>query len=177
MVSFYLSLGANIGDRFEHLKKAIQSLLQVEGIFIHSISGIYETEPVGFVDQPAFLNMVVGGETGLTAEQLLQAVWEVERKQGRVREIRWGPRTLDIDILIYGQEMIVGGNLEIPHPRMQDRLFVLIPFAEIAAEQPIPIGKNQFQTPSQLLENVKDKSGVYKWKDIDWETELELIES
>lgn len=177
MVSFYLSLGANIGDRFGHLKKAIQLLKQIHGISIDSISSIYETEPVGFVEQPAFLNMVVGGTTEFTPEQLLQTVLEVERKQGRVREVRWGPRTLDIDILLYGQEIIADGNLEIPHPRMQDRLFVLIPFAEIAAEQPIPIGNNRFQTPSQLLENVKDKSGVYKWKDIDWETELELIES
>lgn len=177
MVSFFLSLGANIGDRFEHLKKAIQLLKQEKGIWLESISNIYETDPVGFVEQPAFLNMVLGGKTELTPEQLLQAVLEVERKLGRVREVRWGPRTLDIDILTYGQETIAEGNLEIPHPRMQDRLFVLIPFAEIAAVQKIPVGKNQFQTPSQLLENVKDKSGVYKWKDIDWETELELIES
>lgn len=177
MVSFYLSLGANIGDRFQYLKKAIQQLQQVQGITIDSISNIYETEPVGFVEQPAFLNMVVGGTTELTPEQLLQAVLEVERKQGRIREVRWGPRTLDIDILTYGEEKIAAGNLEIPHPRMQDRLFVLIPFTEIAAEQPIPVGENQLQTPRQLLENVKDKSGVYKWKDIDWETELEPIES
>lgn len=177
MGSFYLSLGANIGDRFKHLKRAIQLLQQEKEISIQSLSNIYETEPVGFVDQPPFLNMVVGGETELWPEQLLQTVLDVEKRLGRVREIRWGPRTIDIDILTYGQEVITKGNLEIPHPRMQDRLFVLIPFAEIAAEQLIPIGENQFQTASQLLENVKDKSGVNKWKDIDWEIELELIES
>lgn len=178
MVSFYLSLGANIGDRLENLQTAIQLLQQEEGIQLTRVSSIYETEPVGYVDQPSFLNMVIGGITTLAATDLLHTVLKIEQQLGRIREVRWGPRTIDIDVLVYGKETIDQGDLQVPHPRMTDRLFVLIPLEEIAPDLNIPV-ENQgiFQTPKQLLEKWIDKSGVRKWKNINWEIELEHSES
>ncbi|MEW9672707.1 2-amino-4-hydroxy-6-hydroxymethyldihydropteridine diphosphokinase [Ammoniphilus sp. 3BR4] len=176
MVSFYLSLGSNLGDRLQYLSKAIMALNDHPAIQISEYSSIYETDPVGYTDQPAFLNMVVGGRTGLSPHELLLAVMEMEKALGRKREIRWGPRTIDIDILAYGQLQIAEPDLEVPHPGMPERAFVLIPLAEIATHFPIPIG-NQIITPIDLLEKVKDKSGVRKWKSIDWETESELSEN
>lgn len=177
MVPFFLSLGGNVGDRVHYLKQAIERLSGSKGIWLKQISSIYETDPVGFVDQPPFLNMVVGGETSLTAQELLVTVLQVERDLGRVREVRWGPRTIDIDILTYGQEQMSNEDLEIPHPRMKDRLFVLIPFAEIAPTHLIAVDSHTYKTTAQLVENVMDKSGVRKWTSIGWETELEPSES
>jgi len=162
-----------MGDRFHYLKEAIQLLKKSEGIQINLISSIYETDPVGFVDQPPFLNMVVGGKTSLRAKELLANVLQIEKELGRIREVRWGPRTIDIDILTYGLEKWQDESLEIPHPRLKDRLFVLIPFVEIAPNHLIAVGST-YQTTTELLENVNDKSGVQKWKNIVWETELEL---
>jgi len=162
-----------MGDRFHYLKEAIQLLKKSEGIQINLISSIYETDPVGFVDQPPFLNMVVGGKTSLRAKELLANVLQIEKELGRIREVRWGPRTIDIDILTYGLEQREDESLEIPHPRLKDRLFVLIPFVEIAPDHLIAVGST-YQTTTELLENVNDKSGVQKWKNIVWETELEL---
>lgn len=166
MVSFFISLGGNVGDRFHYLKKAVMRLRQSEEIQLKVLSSIYETDPVGFVDQPPFLNMVVGGETNLKAEELLVTVLQIERELGRIREVRWGPRTIDIDILTYGQERFIGDDLEVPHPRMKDRLFVLIPFVEIAPTHLIAIDTTTFRTTAELLDNVMDKSGVRKWKSI-----------
>ena len=176
MVSFYVSLGGNVGDRLHYLKEAVRMLKRSTGIQVEGISSIYETEPVGFVDQSPFLNMVVGGKTTLSAKELLATVLQIERELGRVREVRWGPRTIDIDILTYEKEIWADEDLEIPHPRLKDRLFVLIPFVEIAPEHPIAI-ECTYKTTSELLENVKDKSGVRKWKYFDWGTELELSEN
>lgn len=173
---FFVSLGANLGDRFHSLKTALIMMGQIEGTRLNAISSIYETDPVGLVEQPAFLNLVAGGETILSAEELLSAVLKVEQELGRKREIRWGPRTLDIDILIYGEEQRDDELLQIPHPRMKERLFVLIPFVEIAPKQLVPVA-DTYKTTTELLEKVNDKSGVRKWKDIDWETELELSEN
>lgn len=165
-----------MGDRLHYLKEAIRLLKKVEGIQIELISSIYETDPVGFVDQPPFLNMVVGGKTDLSADQLLATVLQIEKELGRIREVRWGPRTIDIDILTYGLEQREDVSLEIPHPRLKDRLFVLIPFVEVAPDHLIALGST-YKTTAELLENVKDKSGVRKWKNIVWETELELSEN
>lgn len=176
MVSFYLSLGSNLGDRLNYLSKAVMALKEHPSIQMGEYSSLYETDPVGYTDQPAFLNMVVGGKTSLSPQELLLAVMEMEKELGRKREARWGPRTIDIDILAYGQTQIDEPNLQVPHPEMPERAFVLIPLAEIATHFPIPIG-NQMVTPIELLEKVKDKSGVRKWKSIDWETEFELFEN
>lgn len=176
MTSFFVSLGGNMGDRLHYLREAIRLLKESEGIEIEHISSIYETDPVGFTDQPPFLNMVVGGKASVPASKLLAMVLQIERELGRTREVRWGPRTIDIDILTYGLEQWEDENLEIPHPRLKDRLFVLIPFVEVAPNHLITIGST-YKTTTELLENVKDKSGVRKWRNNVWETELEHFEN
>ncbi|WP_186673382.1 2-amino-4-hydroxy-6-hydroxymethyldihydropteridine diphosphokinase [Sporosarcina sp. BP05] len=128
----YLSIGSNIGDRLYHLTEAVRALHSHDGIIVTSVSSIYETAPVGFTDQADFLNMVVCVETALTAQVLLEECQKVEHGLGRVRDVRWGPRTADLDILLYNSESIETENLIVPHPRMYERAFVLIPLLEIA---------------------------------------------
>ncbi len=128
----YLSIGSNIGDRLHHLTEAVRALRLREGIIVTSVSSIYETAPVGFTDQADFLNMVVCVETGLAAQDLLEVCQKIEHGLGRIRDIRWGPRTVDLDILLYNNDNIETDNLIVPHPRMHERAFVLIPLLEIA---------------------------------------------
>lgn len=135
MIKAYLGLGSNIGDREQQLKQAIQILNQYENIDVTDISSIYETDPVGYTDQPKFLNLCIEIETTLTARQLLTCCLDTEQELHRVRKIRWGPRTLDIDILLYGNNIIEENDLVVPHPRMVERAFVLIPLNDIASKQ------------------------------------------
>jgi len=123
----YLSLGSNLGDRGEHLRRAIAELPGVR-----KTSSIYETEPADFVHQPWFLNCVVEVETDLPPVEFLHSLQAIERKHGRVRKTPSGPRTLDIDILFYGDQTISTPELTVPHPRLAARRFVLEPLAEIA---------------------------------------------
>ena len=133
MKTVYLALGSNIGDREANLRAAIE-LLGNEGVRVMRESPVYETEPVGYTDQRWFLNMVVEAETTLFPMQLLTRTSRIERQLGRVRSIENGPRTLDIDILLYGSVVIPGARLEVPHPRMHERRFVLAPLADLAPE-------------------------------------------
>lgn len=128
----YISIGSNIGDRLDHLKGAIRALHLHDGIAVLSVSSIYETAPVGYTEQADFLNLATGIETELSAHELLAVCQEIERELGRVRDIRWGPRTVDLDILLYNNENIEAEDLVVPHPRMHERAFVLIPLLEIA---------------------------------------------
>lgn len=134
MVKAYLGLGSNIGDRAHQLQQAIRIIDQYQYIDVTSISPIYETEPVGYTDQPQFLNLCIEIETTLDPQELLKRCLETEEALHRVRKIRWGPRTLDVDILLYGNEIIEEDNLIIPHPRMTERAFVLIPLNDIASK-------------------------------------------
>ncbi|MFI3132666.1 2-amino-4-hydroxy-6-hydroxymethyldihydropteridine diphosphokinase, partial [Staphylococcus warneri] len=134
MVKAYLGLGSNIGDRAHQLQQAIRIIDQYQYIDVTSISPIYETEPVGYTDQPQFLNLCIEIETTLDPQELLKRCLETEEALHRVRKIRWGPRTLDVDILLYGNEIIEEDNLIIPHPRMAERAFVLIPLNDIASK-------------------------------------------
>ncbi|MDQ7157332.1 2-amino-4-hydroxy-6-hydroxymethyldihydropteridine diphosphokinase [Staphylococcus warneri] len=134
MVKAYLGLGSNIGDRAHQLQQAIRIIDQYQYIDVTSISPIYETEPVGYTDQPQFLNLCIEIETTLNPQELLKRCLETEETLHRVRKIRWGPRTLDVDILLYGNEIIEEDNLIIPHPRMTERAFVLIPLNDIASK-------------------------------------------
>lgn len=134
MVKAYLGLGSNIGDRAHQLQQAIRIIDQYQYIDVTSISPIYETEPVGYTDQPQFLNLCIEIETTLNPQELLKRCLETEEALHRVRKIRWGPRTLDVDILLYGNEIIEEDNLIIPHPRMAERAFVLIPLNDIASK-------------------------------------------
>jgi 2-amino-4-hydroxy-6-hydroxymethyldihydropteridine diphosphokinase len=127
----YLSLGSNIGDRAAHLKAAIAALPRAD-VRVRRVSAFYETEPVDYLQQDWFLNCVVEGETELPAGTLLPKLRGIETSMGSSKPIAKGPRILDIDILLYGGETIATPELQIPHPRMTQRRFVLVPLAEIA---------------------------------------------
>ena len=131
--SVYLSLGSNIGDRSAHLNAAIAALPEA-GLRVQRVSSFYETEPVDYLQQEWFLNCVVEGETEVPASVLLAKLREIEARMGSKKVIAKGPRILDIDILLYGDETIATPELQVPHPRMTQRRFVLVPLAEIAPE-------------------------------------------
>ncbi|HEY1497784.1 MAG TPA: 2-amino-4-hydroxy-6-hydroxymethyldihydropteridine diphosphokinase [Candidatus Solibacter sp.] len=133
MKQVYLSLGSNIGDRDAHLRAAIAAL-DAGGVHVLRTSPVYETEPVDYRDQAWFLNLVVEAETTLFPVQLLSRIGRIERALGRVRKVPKGPRTIDIDILLYGSAMIKTAHLEIPHPRLGERRFVLAPLADLAPD-------------------------------------------
>lgn len=141
MIQAYLGLGSNIGDRESQLNDAIKILNEYDGINVSNISPIYETAPVGYTEQPNFLNLCVEIQTTLTVLQLLEYCLKTEECLHRIRKERWGPRTLDVDILLYGEEMIDLPKLSVPHPRMNERAFVLIPLNDIAANVVEPRSK------------------------------------
>lgn len=127
----YLSLGSNIGNRQEYIESAIELVGKTEGIKILKKSGLYETSPVGYVEQDLFLNAVIKIETDFSAREILKIINKIENELDRKREIRWGPRTIDIDILIFSDKKINETDLIIPHKEMLNRLFVLVPLIEI----------------------------------------------
>ena len=134
----YLSLGSNMGDREANLRAAIDRLA-TSGLHILRTSPVYETEPVDYADQRWFLNMVVEAETSLFPLQLLAQTQKVERVLGRVRTVPKGPRVIDIDILLYGTAVVRTAKLEIPHPRMAERRFVLVPLHDLAPDLRHPV--------------------------------------
>ena len=156
-VTAYLGLGSNLGDREENLRKSL-SLLGERGEII-ALSSVYQTEPWGYADQPSFLNLVCGFRTYLSPPELLGLVQEVERRLGRVRTIRYGPRTMDVDILLYGDRIVDTPDLQIPHPRIPERAFVLAPFAEIAPDIEHPTLKRPI---SALLADAPGRETVVK---------------
>jgi len=135
----YLSLGSNVGDREANLREAISRLGAIGRV--QKVSSFYVTEPVEFVAQPWFLNCAVALETEKMPKQFLSAILQIEQEMGRRREQKKGPRTIDIDILLFGSSVIDTKDLTIPHPAMHERRFVLEPLAEIAPEQRHPIFK------------------------------------
>lgn len=137
----YLGLGANLGDRLANLQRAVDELAAKPGIRVVRSSRVYETEPVGGPEQPEYLNAVVEVETDLDPHALLAACLAVEGAMGRVRTERWGPRPIDVDVLTYGTETIDEPDLTVPHPRMHERGFVLVPLAELNADPPLPGGR------------------------------------
>lgn len=138
MVTAYISLGSNMGDKEQSLQHAVQLLHKQQYVKVTKVSSIYDTDPVGYEDQDVFLNIVIEVETTLTAEQLLIVCQEIEQELKRVRIIRWGPRTIDLDILLYNHENIETETLIVPHPRMHERAFVLVPLVEIAPDAKLP---------------------------------------
>jgi len=128
----YLGLGGNLGDRLNYLVEAVRALNTEPGVSVEKVSSIYETTPVGVVDQPYFLNLVVQVTTALSARELLMRCLRIETNFGRVRTERWGPRTLDVDVLWFDGKSVNEPDLTLPHPRMATRAFVLVPLAEIA---------------------------------------------
>ena len=138
--SAYLALGSNLGDRLEHLRAAARELDATRGIHVVRSSRVYETEPVG-PPQPQYLNAVIEVDTSLMPRELLDAARGVEDSLGRVRAQRWGPRTIDVDILLYDEQTVDEPDLEIPHPRMHERGFVLVPLGELDADAMLPGGR------------------------------------
>jgi 2-amino-4-hydroxy-6-hydroxymethyldihydropteridine diphosphokinase len=136
----YLGLGSNLGDRLENLRRSLD-LLEERGIAVLRSSRVYETDPVGGPEQPDYLNAVVEVESPGSARELLEACLEVEATMGRVREERWGPRVIDLDVLSFGTESIDEPDLQVPHTRMHERGFVLIPLLELDADPPLPEGR------------------------------------
>jgi 2-amino-4-hydroxy-6-hydroxymethyldihydropteridine diphosphokinase len=137
----YLGLGSNLGDRLAHLKRAVELLAAQPGVKVVRSSRVFETDPIGGPSQPEYLNAVVEVETGLPARDLLAACAAVEDALGRVRTKRWGPRTIDVDLLTFGDEHIDEPGLTVPHPRMHERGFVLVPLTELDADPPLPGGR------------------------------------
>ena len=149
----YLGLGANLGDPQKTLSQALRELAKHPKIKLTQASSLYQTAPVGVVDQPDFLNAVVRIETALPPDALMTAVPSVEKKLGRVRTIRWGPRVIDIDVLLYGAREIETPLIMVPHPRMRERAFVMTPLAEIAPSLTVPgEGRNAAKIASELPE-------------------------
>lgn len=128
----YLSLGSNLGDRLGNLRTAVRLLGQ--SVDVERVSSVYETAPVGVTDQPTFLNIAIAGQTALEPGDLLAFVKHVERQVGRRPTFRWGPRIVDIDILLYDDRVVRQPDLQIPHPEFANRAFVLVPLAEIAPD-------------------------------------------
>lgn len=147
--SVYLALGSNLGDRQALLKEALVRLRAV--VDIQQVSTVYETAPVGYLDQPRFFNIVCRGCTGLAPQELLQWAKTIERQLGRQETIRNGPRPIDIDILFYDTLIYTDENLIIPHPRMHERAFVLVPLVEIAPELQDP---RSGKTAQELLQGI-----------------------
>ena len=147
MVRAYLGLGSNLGDREGTLRAAVGRLRNLPETTVLKVSRLRNTEPVGYVDQPRFLNGAVELETALSARRLLGALLELERAFGRDRHAApdKGPRTLDLDLLLYGQEQIDEPGLEVPHPRLHERRFVLEPLAELDPALEVP-GKGSVET-------------------------------
>jgi 2-amino-4-hydroxy-6-hydroxymethyldihydropteridine diphosphokinase len=130
----YLGIGSNIGDRLAHLQLAVDALAAVPGVRVTAVSRVYETAPVGGPPQGAYLNAVVAIETNLTVEELLLRGQQIEARAARERAERWGPRTLDVDILLVDDTRLDCDDLTIPHPRMWERGFVLAPLRDVAPD-------------------------------------------
>jgi 2-amino-4-hydroxy-6-hydroxymethyldihydropteridine diphosphokinase len=134
----YVGLGANLGPREITLLRAVDLLAETEGVEVRAVSQLRETEPVGVVDQPLFLNGAVVLNTSLSPRELLDRLLEIERELGRVRDLRWGPRVVDLDLLVYGDRQIDERGLRVPHPRLHERRFALEPLAELDPELDVP---------------------------------------
>ena len=159
MVEVYLGLGSNMGDRQGNLSKALDLLSQK--LQMGRVSSVYDTEPMGNVEQPRFLNLVCQVYTGLVPAALLALAKGIESKLGRVHSKPNAPRPIDIDILFYGDKVIDTPELVIPHPRVTERAFVLVPLAEIAPELKHPVSD---ETIKELLQGITEKQGVFKWE-------------
>jgi 2-amino-4-hydroxy-6-hydroxymethyldihydropteridine diphosphokinase len=156
----YLSLGSNLGDRAANLKRAIGALPDA-GVRVLRRSSLYETEPVDFLAQPWFLNCVAEAETSLAPRQLLDGLQGIERLLGSKKLVPRGPRIIDLDILFYGTNVIRTQEMEIPHPRMASRRFVLVPLADLAPEMRHPVLN---ATIAEMLAVTQDNSIVRLWE-------------
>jgi 2-amino-4-hydroxy-6-hydroxymethyldihydropteridine diphosphokinase len=151
----YVGLGSNLGDRRGLIREALKRLSRLEGVRVRKRSRIIETDPVGRTAQPKFLNAVAEVETRLEPRPLLRRLRAVERSLGRVRHERWGPRTIDLDLLLWGDRSMATPRLTIPHPRMTERKFVLAPLAELCPRRRVP---GTGRTVQGLLKEVEGRA-------------------
>lgn len=166
MTSIYLSLGSNMGDRVAYLQQALTALSQLPKTQLIKTSSFYQTAPWGNLNQDDFINAVCQLETHLEPLDLLKACQRIEKDLNRVRKEHWGPRTIDIDILLYGQEVYESQTLTIPHPYMTQRAFVLVPLFELAGDIALP---NQNMTVCEALSQLSSQEIVKM--DCNWETD------
>lgn len=170
----YIGVGSNIGDREQQLLQAIRILDEHPDIEVVRLSGIYETDPVGFTDQPPFLNMAIAVRTSLSPLALLRQMLQVEQQLGRIRTQRWGPRTIDLDMLLYDNVLMDQEELMLPHPRMMDRLFVLVPLHDVLTHSH-PLHEQVAAMSTAALQ--AGKEGITLWKTIYWRSASEPFES
>jgi len=154
-------MGSNLGDREENLSKALEFLRRIEGTGLETISSSFESEPMYLSTQPDYLNMAAMLSTSLSPLNLLDALLSIENGMGRVREIKYGPRVIDLDILFFGKQIINSEALTVPHPMLYDRLFVLKPLSEIAGDFICPVRK---KTVTELLKLSNDDSRISKYE-------------
>lgn len=152
MAKVYIGIGSNIGDRKANCSKAIE-YLKSKGITVTKVSSMFETEPWGVKDQEKFINMAIEAETGLSPEELLSVMKDIEHLMGRVETVRWGPRIIDLDILFYDDMVVNREGLQIPHPLLHKRDFVLGPLSEIAPDKTHPV---LMKSVSRLREELKN---------------------
>jgi len=159
----FLGLGSNVGDREGNLRDAIARLKAAPGVNFLRQSRVYQTEPIGVTDQPEFLNMVVEVEVADTmgARDLLTLVKRIETDVGRKQRERWGPREIDIDVLLFGDEHVVEGDFEVPHPRMWERAFVMVPLAELEPDMKTPSGETVAEVAERLSEEQKVHANLH----------------
>jgi 2-amino-4-hydroxy-6-hydroxymethyldihydropteridine diphosphokinase len=158
----YIGLGSNEGDRLENLRAGVAELAAAKDVVVVGKSSVYDSEPVGMTDQGDFLNAVVAVETSLDPYHLLGLVMKIELAHGRQRIARWGPRTLDMDILLFGDLEQDDPELSVPHPRLKERRFVLEPLLEVEPEVRLPDG-----TPAKkLLDDLADGQAVWRYGDL-----------
>jgi 2-amino-4-hydroxy-6-hydroxymethyldihydropteridine diphosphokinase len=138
MTRAYIGLGANLGPREITLLQAVDLLAETEGVEVRAVSQLRETDPVGVVDQPPFLNGALAVDTSLSPRELLDRLLGIEQALGRVRDVRWGPRVVDLDLLVYGELQVDEPGLRVPHPRLHERRFALEPLAELDPELDVP---------------------------------------
>jgi 2-amino-4-hydroxy-6-hydroxymethyldihydropteridine diphosphokinase len=164
----YVSLGANLGDPRRQLREAAGRLARAEGVRLSALSSLYRTEPVGPVPQPAFLNAAAALETALPPRETLDVLLRIERAMGRERRERWGPRAIDLDLLLHGDSVVDEPGLSLPHPRLHERRFVLVPLAEIAPDAIHPaLGR----TIARLLAGLGEGGWVERMEGKGWEAE------
>ncbi len=155
----YLGIGSNLGDKIEQCRKAITEILAIHGHRLLTQSSFYKTQPMGYLAQDWFINGVIHIETDLEPLELLRKLKEIESKMGRKETVRWGPRAIDLDLLLYDDLVMKTEELEIPHPRLKDRQFVLIPLVEIS---PNLIHPSLKKTMRELLSEIQEDQGVEK---------------
>jgi 2-amino-4-hydroxy-6-hydroxymethyldihydropteridine diphosphokinase len=155
----YIGIGSNLGDKLDHCEKAVSEILKTDGHKLLAKSSFYRTQPIGYTSQDWFVNGVIKIETDLEAHELLRALKTAESQLGRAETFRWGPRTIDLDILFFDDVEIHTEGLQIPHPLIQDRQFVLIPLVEIDRDLIHPVLKKTIQ---ELLNNLSEDQGVEK---------------